>query len=329
MEVRMKMSRIAATVGLAAMLLALVGCGPAAEKPATTPETSSAVTPKEGPEVKFGSYIDSEGQVIGSAIVQLLEANGIKVVDKTKFGTPEVVRTAYLQGDLDGALDYTGSGAFYVGPENDPVWSDAVKGYERVKTEDLAKNKIVWTTPAPANNTESIAVKQDFATANNLKTIDDLAAYVNKGGKIKLIGSQAWIDRDLGFAGIQKAYGFKLAKGDLIGLSDGNTAQFLKALANGTDGVNAAEVYATDGGLADLGLVVLTDTKSIPPVYNPAPVFREEIITAYPEIPSILEPLMKSLDIVQLQALNKSVAIDGKDPKVVAREYLTAKGLLK
>lgn len=321
--------KLAIGLGLGLALLIAAGCGSTAEKPATAPETSSAATPKAGPEVKFGSYVDSEGQVVGAAIVQLLEANGIKVVDKTKFGTPDVVRTAYLQGDLDGALDYTGSGAFYVGPESDPVWSDAVKGYERVKAEDLAKNKIVWTTPAPANNTESIAVKQDFATANNLKTIDDLAAYVNKGGKIKLIANQAWIDRDLGLKGIQKAYGFKLAKGDLIGLSDGNTAQFIKALANGTDGVNAAEVYATDGGLADLGLVVLTDTKSIPPVYNPAPVFREEIITAYPEIPAILEPFIKTLDIVELQKLNKAVAIDGKDPKTVAREYLTAKGLLK
>lgn len=323
----MRRSRLALVALFITAMLVLTGCG---TKTASTPtaETTKTVTPKSGPEVKFGSYIDSEGQVVGAAIVQLLEANGIKVIDKTKFGTPDIVRKAYLQGDLDGALDYTGSGAFYVGPESDPLWSDATKGYERIKTEDLAKNGIVWLKPAPANNTESIAVTQKFAADNNLKTMDDLAAWVNKGGKLKLIGNQAWIDRDLGFKGIQKAYGFSVPKTDIIGLSDGNTAQFIKALANGTDGVNAAEVYATDGGLADLGLVVLTDTKSIPPVYNPAPVFRKAIIDAYPEIPSILEPFTNTLTIENLQQLNKAVAIDGKDPKTVAKEYLTTNGLL-
>lgn len=306
----------------------LAGCGSATTSEPTTTTTPSASAPKSGPEIKFGSYVDTEGQVVGSAVVQLLQANGYTVVDKTKFGTPDVVRKAYLQGDLDGALDYTGSGAFYVGPESDPLWSDAAKGYERVKTEDLAKNKIVWLTPAPANNTESIAVTKAFADKNGLKTLDDLAAFVNRGGVVKLIANQTWLDRELGFKGIQKAYGFTLKKSDIIGLSNGNTAQFIKAVATGTDGVNAAEVYATDGGLADLGLVVLTDTKSIPPVYNPAPVFREAIITTYPQIPETLAPLFKTLTIENLQLLNKAVSIDGKDPKTVAKDYLTSNGLL-
>lgn len=326
------MRKFRAVVGalLVGAIFVLAGCSTttSASKPTTTTTTPSASAPKAGPEVKFGSYVDTEGQVVGAAIVQLLQANGIKVVDKTKFGTPDVVRKAYLQGDLDGALDYTGSGAFYVGPESDPVWSDAVKGYDRIKTLDLQKNGIVWLTPAPANNTEAIAVKKEFAAANNLTTLADLAAYVNKGGKVKIIGGQGWFDRDLGLKGIQKAYGFKLAKGNLIGLSDGNTAQFIKALANGTNGVNAAEVYATDGGLADLGLVVLQDPKSIPPVYNPTPVFREATIKAYPQIPTILDPFIKTLTIENLQVLNKSVAIDGQDPKTVAKAYLTSNGLL-
>jgi len=308
-------------------MLVLTGCGTkTASAPTTTTET---VTVKAGPEVKFGSYIDSEGSVLGAMVVQMLEANGIKVVDKTKFGTPDVVRKAYLQGDLSGSIDYTGSGAFYVGPESDPAWSDPIKGWQMIKSKDLAQNKIVWLTPAPANNTESIAVMKEFAKANNMKTMEDFAAYVNKGGTVKLIGAQAWMDNPLGLKGFESAYGFKLNKDQLIGLSNGVTAEFIKALANGTNGVNFAEVYATDGGLADLGLVVLTDSKSVPPVYAPTPVFREEIIKAYPEIGSILAPVFKSLTIERLQELNKAVAIDGKDPKAVAKEYLTANGFLK
>lgn len=306
---------------LMVLALALVGCG------SSNTGTSDPPT-AQGPEISFGSYVDTEGQVLGAAIIQILQENGVNVVDRTKFGTPDVTRKAYLQGDLDGALDYTGSGAFYVGPESDPVWSDPVDGYERVKAEDLKQNNIIWMSPAPANNTESIAVTSEFASENNLKALEDLARYVNSGGDVVLIGGQTWLDRELGFKGIQKAYGFKLPKENVIGLSDGNTAQFLKALAQGTDGVNAAEVYATDGGLADLNLVVLEDTKSIPPVYNPCPVFRKEAVDAYPQLEAILKPLFDTLTIERLQVLNKSVAIDGKDPKVVATEYLTDNGLL-
>ncbi len=323
----MRRSRFALVTLFVVALLMLAGCG---SKTATTPtDSTKPVTPKAGPEVKFGSYIDSEGSILGAMVVQMLEANGITVVDKTKFGTPDVVRKAYLQGDLSGAIDYTGSGAFYVGPETDPVWSDPIKGYEMVKAKDLAANKVVWTTPAPANNTESIAMTKEFADKNNIKTMEDFAAYVKKGGEVKLIGAQVWMDNPLGLKGYEKAYGFTMKNDQLIGLSNGVTSEFIKALANGTNGANAAEVYATDGGLADLGLVVLTDSKSVPPVYAPTPVFREEIITAYPEIESILAPVFKTLTIEKLQALNKSVAIDGKDPKVVATEYLTAGGFLK
>ena len=320
------------TLALAAVLvgalLLVPGCGTktATDTPADATKT---VTIKAGPEVKFGSYIDSEGSILGAMVIQMLEANGIKVVDKTKFGTPDVVRKAYLQGDLSGAIDYTGSGAFYVGPETDPAWSDPVKGYAMVKTKDFEQNKVVWTTPAPANNTESIAVKKEFAEANNLKTMEDFAAWVNAGKEVKLIGAQAWMDNPLGLKGYEKAYGFTLKKDQLIGLSNGVTSEFIKALANGTNGANFAEVYATDGGLADVGLVVLTDGKSVPPVYSPTPVFREEIMIAYPEIASILEPVFMSLTIEKLQTMNKSVSIDGKDAKVVATEYLTTNGFLK
>jgi len=232
----MRKSRFALVALFVVALLVLAGCGSKAAD--TSGEATKTVTPKEGPEVKFGSYIDSEGSILGAMVVQMLEANGIKVVDKTKFGTPDVVRKAYLQGDLSGAIDYTGSGAFYVGPETDPVWSDPIKGYATVKAKDFAQNKVVWTIPAPANNTESIAVTKEFADKNNIKTMEDFAAYVNKGGTVKLIGAQVWMDSPLGLKGYEEAYGFTLKKDQLIGLSNGVTSEFIKALANGTNGVN-------------------------------------------------------------------------------------------
>ena len=310
-----------ALVVVLALAVALAGCSPAAEEPA-------GPTTQEGPEVKVASLLDSEGVILGSMVIQMLEANGITAVDKTKFGTPDVVRKALLAGDVDASIDYTGSGQYYVGPEGDPMWNDPVAGYEQIKAED-AKNGLAWLTPAPANNGEYLAVTEEFAAANNLATMEDFAAFVNGGGEVKLVGDQSWMDNPSGLQAYEKAYGFTLTDDQKIGLSNGVTAQFIEAVVKGTDGANVAEVYATDGGLAEQGLVVLTDSKNVPPFYSPTPVFRSEIVSAYPDIESILAPVFQSLTTEKLQDLNRQVAFEGKTGKAVAEEYLKANGFLE
>jgi osmoprotectant transport system substrate-binding protein len=83
-----------------------------------------------------------------------------------------------------------------------------------------------------------IYTTREMAEKYNLKTMEDFGRYVNEGGKVKLICSQLFADSNLGLEGFEKAYGFKLTKDQLITLSHGNTAEMLKALANGTNGVN-------------------------------------------------------------------------------------------
>jgi len=307
-----------------AMSLALAGC-------ATPPEESAAPqepVAKEGPTVKVASLLDSEGVVLGSMVIKMLESEGIKTEDKTKFGTPDVVRKALLAGDVDASIDYTGSGQYYVGPEGDPMWKDPVKGYEQIKAED-AKNGLAWLTPSPANNGEYLAVTKEFADANKLVTMEDFAKFVNGGGTVKLVGDQSWMDNPAGLKAYETNYGFTLKPEQKIGLSNGVTAQFIEAVVKGTDGANVAEVYATDGGLAEQGLVILTDSKNTPPVYAPTPVFRSQIVSAYPEIDSILAPIFQSLTTEKLQQLNREVAFGGKDGATVAEEYLKANGFLK
>jgi len=321
---RFRLTRIVMAL-LLVMAVGLTGCASKAPDTASEPAAPAA---KEGPEVVVGSLLDSEGVVLGSMIIQMLEANGIKAVDKTKFGTPDVVRKALLAGDLDASVDYTGSGQFYVGPEGDPLWTDAAKGYEAVRAGDAA-NGLAWLEPAPANNSEYFGVKKEFADANGLATMDDFAAFVNQGGEVKLIGDQNWMDSVTGLKAYEGAYGFQLKDDQKIGLANGVTAQFIEAVAKGTDGVNVAEVYATDGGLAEQGIVVLTGSKNVPPVYAPTPVFRTEIVETYPEIQEILAPVFESLTMEKLQQLNARVAFGGEAGDRVAEAYLKENGFLK
>lgn len=281
----------------------------------------------KGP-VVVGSKIDTEGALLANAIILLLEDAGFDVVDKSHFGPTAIVRKALLSGEIDLYPEYTGNGAFFFDGTDPEVWKDAVKGYEAVRQLDLDANDVVWLTPAPANNTWAIAIPQSLADTEKMATLDDLAAYVNAGGAFKIACSEEFVTSPAALPAFQDAYGFELSEDQLLTLAGGNTAQTEQAAAQGTDNVNAAMAYGTDGSLAALGLVVLDDPRGVQPVYEPAPILRGAIYEAYPEIGDILAPCFASLTLETLQELNAKIALEGQDAADVARDYLTSKGFL-
>ncbi|CNF51620.1 putative substrate-binding transport protein [Yersinia bercovieri] len=279
--------------------------------------------------VRVGSKIDTEGSLLGNIIVQVLDANGIKTTNKSQLGTTKVVRGAITAGEIDIYPEYTGNGAFFFSDEKDPAWKDSKAGYEKVKALDYEKNKLVWLSPAPANNTWTIAVRQDLAQTNNLKTLDDLGKWINAGGKFKLAASAEFIERPDALPAFQQAYGFKLDQDQLLSLAGGDTAVTIKAAAEQTSGVNAAMAYGTDGPVAALGLQTLEDPKGVQPIYAPTPIIREATLKEHPTIPALLNPVFATLDGPTLQKLNARIAVEGQDAKRVAANYLKEKGFIK
>jgi osmoprotectant transport system substrate-binding protein len=258
----------------------------------------------------------------------LLEDAGIPVEDRSHFGPTDIVRKALLSGEIDLYPEYTGSGAYFFEGTDPEIWKDAGAAYEEVARLDLEANNIVWLQPAPANNTWAIAVTSSLAEAEGLKTLDDLAAYLNAGGAFKIACSEEFVTSPPALPTFQEAYGFELTDDQLLVLAGGNTAQTEQAAAQGTDGVNAAMAYGTDGSLSALNLVVLSDPRGAQPVYEPAPIVRGEVLEAYPEIGEVLAPAFKSMTLETLQTLNAKIAFEGQDAREVALEYLTQQGFL-
>ena len=279
-------------------------------------------------EVIVASKIDTEGALLGNMIILMLENAGIATENKTEFGPTPMVRKAIAAGQIDIYPEYTGNGAFFFGLADDPLWKDAAKGFQKVKELDMKANQVVWLTPAPANNTWAIAGRKDVTDKNRVQTLEDFARFVNEGGKVKLAGSEEFVNSAAALPAFQTAYNFSLRKDQLLTLSGGNTAQTEKAAATGVNGVNFAMAYGTDGQLAALGLVVLEDSKGVQPVYQPAPIVRKEILDKNPKIAAILKPVFESLDLVTLQTLNARIQVEGIDAKEVARGYLKEKGFL-
>ncbi|EAQ3660630.1 ABC transporter substrate-binding protein [Salmonella enterica] len=279
--------------------------------------------------VTVGSKIDTEGALLGNMILQVLESHGVKTVNKIQLGTTPVVRGAITAGELDIYPEYTGNGAFFFKDENDPAWKNAKQGFEKVKKLDAEQNKLVWLTPAPANNTWTIAIRQDIAEKNKLSSLADLSRYLKEGGTFKLAASAEFIERADALTAFEKAYDFTLNQNQLLSLAGGDTAVTIKAAAQQTSGVNAAMAYGTDGPVAALGLQTLSDPKGVQPIYAPAPVVRESVLQAYPQIADWLQPVFASLDEKTLQQLNARIAVEGLDAKKVAADYLRQKGWVK
>jgi osmoprotectant transport system substrate-binding protein len=279
-------------------------------------------------QVVVSSKIDTEGGVLGNIIKQVLEHNGIPVTDRIQLGGTPVVREAIAAGQIDIYPEYTGNAAFFFNKADDPLWNDAAKAYEEAKRLDYEANKIVWLQPAPANNTWAIALRNEVAQQNNIVTFSDFAEWVNGGGEVKLAASAEFVSSPAALPKFQEVYGFTLSSDQLVVLSGGDTAATIAAAAQQTNGVNAAMVYGTDGGIAPSGLTVLVDDKGVQPVYEPAPIIREQILNQYPQIKDLLEPVFAKLDLVTLQELNGRVQVGGEAPAAVAQDWLTQNGFL-
>lgn len=279
-------------------------------------------------QVVVSSKIDTEGGLLGNIISQVLQANGIAVTEKIQLGGTPVVREAITAGQIDIYPEYTGNAAFFFNKADDPLWNDAAKAYAEAKALDFEANRIVWLQPAPANNTWAVAVRKDLADANRLATFSELGAYIAGGGEIKLAASAEFVSSPAALPKFQQVYGFVLKPEQLVTLSGGDTAATIAAAAQQTSGVNAAMVYGTDGGIAASGLVVMADDKGVQPVYEPAPIIREAVLAANPQIEGLLQPVFAKLDLATLQELNGRIQVGGEAARDVAIDWLKGNGLL-
>ena len=146
-----------------------------------------------------------------------------------------------------------------------------------------------------------------------IKTISDLQ---KNASKLRFASQGEFDEREDGMPGLEKVYGpFKWK----------STAVYdngLKYQVVDKDEADVAPAYTTEGMLADKEkYVLLEDDKHMWPPYNLAPVVRDEILSAAPEIEEILNRIDETLDTETITALNAKVDIDKEEVEDVAAEY--------
>lgn len=289
-------------------------------------ESSGGTSEQEKPSVVVGSKEFTEQLVLGQITIQLLEANGFEVEDKTGLGGSSVCREALMSGEIDLYWEYTGT-AWMAHLGNDTPITESEECYQKVKKAD-EENGITWLSYAPMNNTYTIMMRQEDAEKLGIKSISDLAKAINSGveppvgDKWTFATDHEYSIREDGLIGLQELYGFKFDDVPImqVGITYG-------ALKDGK--VATAMGFATDGRVGGFDLVNLEDDKHFHPVYNAAPNVRTETLEKYPQIKEVLEPVVPLLDNETMTTLNGKVDLDGMEPDQVAKEFLIENGLIK
>ncbi len=97
------------------------------------------------------------------------------------------MRKALTVGEIDGYPEYTATALnlFFKGQTIPPAaLASGTVGWALAKSLD-ASNGVTWLAAAPANNTFTVAITKKLSDEKNIKTMADLAKYVNGGGQIE------------------------------------------------------------------------------------------------------------------------------------------------
>jgi osmoprotectant transport system substrate-binding protein len=311
---------LAALVAAAALV---AGCGglTSSGPPAKAGSLAQQVN-LEGQSYTVGSKNFDEQVVLCQIAVAALESVNAQVIDRCNLGGTDVVRNALLGGDIDLYWEYTGTAwVTFLGQQ--PI-QDSTAQYEAVKGQDLNQNKIVWLQPTPFNNTYAFAVKKERAQQLGLRTLSDMATYIRSGKPGNMCIEPEYQNRDDGFPGLQRTYGFQVPPDRLQVLQTGAIYQ---ATADQTECL-FGEVFTTDGRIPQLGLTVLQDDKLYHPLYNAAPTLRKDVYDRTPDISKAFAPISAALTNEVMADLNRQRSAEGKRERRVARTWLAQQGFI-
>ncbi|MBD2104562.1 glycine betaine ABC transporter substrate-binding protein [Leptolyngbya sp. FACHB-261] len=317
----MKSIRNLLTLLLLAVLSAVTvyACsGSSSSSDATPSATSGAASPAATTTVKVGSKDFTEAFILGEMYAMALENGGFKVERKLNLGGTPVAQAGLESGQIDLYPEYTGTGLLTV--LKLPKMSDRQEVYDAVAKGYKEKFNLAWLEPAPMNNTQAFALKQETAEKYGIKTISDLVA---KGSELALVSTAEFQAREDGLPGLKAVYGDPKFK-KLIPVDAGLRYQ---ALQNGD--ADVVEAFSTDGEISAFNLVVLEDDKGLYPPYQVAPVVRQETLDASPQIGDILNSLSPKITDATMQRLNYEVSGKSREPAEVAKEFLVQEGLVK
>jgi osmoprotectant transport system substrate-binding protein len=277
------------------------------------------------PAVTVGSTNFYEQLTLGELYSQILEANGYTVTRKFNLGNREIVEPAIESGQIDIDAEYLATLLAFVDkdgtiakPSTDP------KATQTGLQKALDPKGLTVLDYAAATDQNGFVVTQATATSKNLKKISDLAPIASTlvlGGPPECPSPQ----RPFCIPGLKNVYGITFK--DFKPLDAGGP---LTVAALEGKQIDVGLLFTSDPSIVAKNFVLLDDDKHLQLADNIAPVVRNALLQKDDgTIKRLLNSISAKLTQGELNDMNKQVAVDKADSKVVAAAWLKKQGLIK
>ena len=275
------------------------------------------------PAVIVGSTNFYEQLTLGELYSQILEANGYTVTRKFNLGNREIVEPAIESGQIDIDAEYLATLLAFVDkdgkiakPTTDPKETQA--GLQKA----LDPKGLTVLDYAAATDQNGFVVTQATASAKNLKKLSDL---VPVAGTMVLGGPPECPTRPFCALGLKNVYGITFK--DFKPLDTGGP---LTITALEGKQIDVGLLFTSDPSIVAKNFVLLDDDKHLQLADNIAPVVRNALLQKDDgTIKRLLNSISARLTQGELNDMNKQVAVDKADSKVVAAAWLKKQGLIK
>jgi len=273
-------------------------------------------TTVDGPTVTVASFNFAESEILAEMYAQVLEANGYDVSRNLNLGSRELVFPELQSGAINLLPEYVGS-ALGVGFGGEPT-SDLDATLADLRSQ-FAEIGVTVLAPAPGEDKNVFVVTQEFADANNLTSVSDLASL----DSVTFSGPPKCEDRQTCYAGLVDVYGLD----NVTFQSELEGSTRIENLAQGR--IDMTLLFSTQPVITERGFVALVDDQALIPAENIVPVVSDNIIEAYgDDLVALLDSVSAVVTTEALLELNGRVEIDAESPRTVAADFLTANGLI-
>jgi len=241
------------------------------------------------------------------------------------LGARDIYLSPLSKGDVTISADYLSSMTEALnrkanGDSAAPVASPDAAATLKELNKLAAKDGLTALQPAKAEDANAFAVTKKFADDNSLKTLSDLGA---SGLSVKLGGNSDCPQRADCQKGLEDKYGVKVSGFEPTGFGSQATKD---DLVKGVTQIGS--VGTTDATLEKLGLVILSDDKSLQNAENLVPIVNSKWLKDNDKARKALDKLSAVLTTADLTAMIGKVDLDRQKPADVAKAYLKDKGLI-
>jgi osmoprotectant transport system substrate-binding protein len=290
--------------------LALAGCGTGSSS-----NTGNSGGVCKGTSVTVGGKLDTEAQLLTKMYTLLLRHAGCNVTEKARLGTNQIVFQAITSGQIDLYPEFTATGLAQLGLT---TTHNAQQDYQLVRQGYEQKYQITWLDAAPMNDTYGVCTTQAKAQQLNVTKVSGLIPLASN--LVVATPPDGQSDPNV-LPGLTRVYGITF-KQEIVQ----DEAVTFQTVQQGDADVNIC--YTTIGFIAADNFVLLQDDMNLFPIYNPAPIVRDQLLQKVPGIADVLNALAPKLTTSVITGLNAQVDVQHKTVTEVATTFLQQQGLL-